>query len=241
MHYQPQVDLASGRLIGAEALLRWDHPQHGQVPPDTFIPIAEETGLIVGIGEWVLDMACRRAVAWNRGDRYPPLKIAVNLSPRQFQMNDLLASFRRIMLDTGCKSGWLALEITEGLLLDNNIAVRETLEQLNAMGLAIAIDDFGTGYSALSYLSRLPIETLKIDRSFIHDIEHNRDSAELVKAIISMAHSLRLSLIAEGVEENFQQEFLQRYGCQSAQGWLYGKPVSQEDFENLLLFQDRGR
>jgi diguanylate cyclase (GGDEF)-like protein/PAS domain S-box-containing protein len=237
LHYQPQIDLASGRLIGAEALLRWNHPQHGQVPPDKFIPIAEETGLIVGIGEWVLEKACRCAVAWNRGDRYPPLKIAVNLSPRQFQMNDLLASIRAILQNTGCEPGWLTLEITEGLLLDNSIAVRETFEQLNAMGLSIAIDDFGTGYSALGYLSRLSIETLKIDRSFIHDIEHNRDSAELVKAIISMAHSLRLSLVAEGVEEVSQQTLLQRYGCHSAQGWLYGKPMSQEDFENLLLFQ----
>lgn len=237
LHYQPQIDLASGRLIGAEALLRWNHPEHGQVPPVKFIPIAEETGLIVGIGEWVLDKACRCAVAWNRDGRYPPLKIAVNLSPRQFQMNDLFTSIRTILLSTGCEPGWLELEITEGLLLDNSIAVRETLEQMSALGLSIAIDDFGTGYSALGYLSRLPIETLKIDRSFIHNIEHNRDSAELVKAIISMAHSLRLSLVAEGVEESSQQAFLQCYGCHSAQGWLYGKPMPQDDFENLLLFQ----
>ncbi|WP_260954598.1 bifunctional diguanylate cyclase/phosphodiesterase [Pseudomonas citri] len=234
LHYQPQIDLASGRLVGAEALLRWSHPQHGQVAPDTFIPIAEDTGLIVGIGEWVLENACRRAVAWNRDGRSPPLKIAVNLSPRQFQMNDLLASIRRILQETGCAPTWLELEITEGLLLDNNILVQDTLEQLDAMGISIAIDDFGTGYSALSYLSRLPIGTLKIDRSFIHDIEHNRDSAELVKAIISMAHSLRLSLVAEGVEETSQQAFLQRYGCHSAQGWLYGKPMPQEDFGHLL-------
>ncbi|NWB31392.1 sensor domain-containing protein [Pseudomonas gingeri] len=235
LHFQPQINLANGHLIGAEALLRWNHPQHGQVSPDTFIPIAEEAGLIVGIGEWVLDQACRCAVAWNSGNRYPPLKIAVNLSPRQFQRSDLISSIRTILQVTGCKPGWLELEITEGLLLDNSIAVREVLEQLNAMGLSIAIDDFGTGYSALGYLSRLPIETLKIDRTFIYDIEHNRDSAELVKSIISMAHSLRLSLVAEGVEEAFQQAFLQCYGCHTAQGWLYGKAMPQEDFENLLL------
>ncbi|WP_433861553.1 EAL domain-containing protein [Pseudomonas thivervalensis] len=240
LHYQPQVDLASGRLIGAEALLRWNHPQHGQVPPDRFIPIAEETGLIVSIGEWVLDQACRFAATWNRGGRCPPLKIAVNLSPRQFQMNDLLASIQAILQQTGCEPGWLALEITEGLLLDNSISVRETLEQLSAMGMSIAIDDFGTGYSALGYLSRFPIETLKIDRSFIHDIEHNRASAELVKAIISMAHSLRLTLVAEGVEEISQQAFLQHYGCHSAQGWLYGKAVSREDFGQLSLLHAPG-
>jgi diguanylate cyclase (GGDEF)-like protein len=240
LHYQPQIDLASGRVIGAEALLRWNHPEHGQVSPDTFIPIAEETGLIVSLGEWVLNQACRFAAVWNREGRCPPLKIAVNLSPRQFQMNDLLASVQAILQETRCEPGWLALEITEGLLLENSEAVRETLEQLSAMGISIAIDDFGTGYSALGYLSRFPIETLKIDRSFIHDIEHNRDSAELVKAIISMAHSLRLSLIAEGVEEVSQQAFLQRYGCHSAQGWLYGKAVSQEDFGQLSLFHAAG-
>jgi diguanylate cyclase (GGDEF)-like protein/PAS domain S-box-containing protein len=237
LHYQPQIDLASGRLIGAEALLRWNHPQLGQIPPDTFIPIAEETGLIVGIGEWVLEQACRRAVAWNHDARHSPLKIAVNLSPRQFQANDLLSSIRTILKNTGCEPGWLTLEITEGLLLDNSIAVREILEQLDAMGISIAIDDFGTGYSALGYLSRLPVETLKIDRSFIHDIQHNRDNAELVKAIISMAHSLKLTLIAEGVEEDFQRAFLQDHGCHSAQGWLYGKAMPPEDFESLLLFQ----
>ncbi|MFJ2363510.1 EAL domain-containing protein [Pseudomonas sp. NPDC087697] len=237
VHYQPQIDLASGRLIGAEALLRWNHPRHGQVPPDTFIPIAEETGLIVGIGEWVLRKACQVAVAWNRGDRHPALKIAVNLSPRQFRMNDLPKAIRAILQDTGCEPRWLTLEITEGLLLDNNIAVREILERLFDMGLTIAIDDFGTGYSALGYLSRFPVEILKIDRSFIRGIDHHRESVELVKAIISMAHALGMTLVAEGVEESSQQAFLQRSGCHSAQGYLYGKAMPQEDFERLLLYK----
>ena len=234
LHYQPQIDLGSGRMIGAEALLRWNHPEHGQVPPDKFIAIAEEIGLIVDIGEWVLYNACRCAAAWNRDKRYPALKIAVNLSPRQFKMNDLLASIGAVLQSTGCKPEWLELEITEGLLLDNSIAVRETLEQLCAMGFTIAIDDFGTGYSALGYLNRFPVKTLKIDRSFIRDIGHDHDNAELVKAIISMAHTLRLELVAEGVEERAQETFLKRYGCHNAQGYLYGRPMPEQEFERLL-------
>ena len=234
LHYQPQIDLASGRLIGAEALLRWDNPEHGQVAPDKFIPIAEETGLIVEIGEWVLYNACRCAAAWNRDQRQPPLRIAVNLSPRQFKMHDLLGSIRTVLQVAGCKPGWLELEITEGLLLDNNSFVRETLEQLCAMGLTIAIDDFGTGYSALGYLNRFPLRTLKIDRSFIRNISHDHNNAELLKAIISMAHTLRLELVAEGVEDHAQETFLKRYGCHNAQGYLYGKPMPEEDFEHLL-------
>jgi diguanylate cyclase (GGDEF)-like protein/PAS domain S-box-containing protein len=239
LYYQPQIELSSGQLIGAEALLRWKHPQEGWVPPDRFIPIAEETGLIVGIGEWVLYSACRSVAAWNSDRRSsPPLKIGVNLSPRQFKMNDLLASIRSILQATGCHANWLELEITEGMLLENSIAVRETLEQLRAMGLSIAIDDFGTGYSALSYLNRFPIETLKIDRSFIRDIDSNRDSAELVKAIISMAHSLHLKLVAEGVEDLTQEAFLRRHVCHSGQGYLYGKPIPREAFERLLFDED---
>ncbi|WP_187806029.1 EAL domain-containing protein [Aquipseudomonas alcaligenes] len=240
LYYQPQIDLSNGRLIGAEALLRWNHPQQGLVTPDRFIPIAEETGLIIGIGEWVLHSACRSAAAWNR-DAQDTLKVAVNLSPRQFKMNDLPASLRTILQATGCAPDWLELEITEGLLLDNSITVRESLEQLRAMGLSIAIDDFGTGYSALGYLKRFPVETLKIDRSFISDIDHNSDSAELVKAIISMAHSLRLKLVAEGVEESSQEVILKNYGCHNAQGYLYGKPMPQKAFEHLLLTKSIGR
>jgi diguanylate cyclase (GGDEF)-like protein/PAS domain S-box-containing protein len=235
LHYQPQIDLASGRLIGAEALLRWNNPEHGHVAPDKFIAIAEETGLIVEIGEWVLQSACRCAVAWNRDKRRPPLRIAVNLSPRQFKMNDLLGSVRATLAATGCEPGWLELEITEGLLLDNSSSVRETLEQLCAMGLSIAIDDFGTGYSALGYLNRFPLRTLKIDRSFVRDIGHDHNNAELLKAIISMAHTLRLELVAEGVEEQAQERFLKRYGCHNAQGYLYGRPMPEQEFERLLL------
>ncbi len=233
LYYQPQIDLSSGLLIGAEALLRWNHPRDGLIQPDHFISIAEETGLIVGIGEWVLHTACRTAVEWNR-DRQRRIKVAVNLSPRQFKLNDLLASVCNALQTTGCRPAWLSLEITEGLLLDDNPVVRETLKQLSDMGFSIAIDDFGTGYSALGYLNRFPVETLKIDRSFIRDIEHNKRSAELVKAIISMAHSLRLTLIAEGVEKPSQEALLRRHGCHNAQGYFYGRPMSKAAFEQLL-------
>jgi len=233
LYYQPQVDLLSGQLTGAEALLRWNHPQEGLVLPERFIGIAEETGLILGIGEWVLRRACRTAVEWNGAGRRE-LKIAVNLSPRQFKLNDLVATLRTLLAETGCAPHWLELEITEGLLLDNSLDVKDSLERLRALGLSIAIDDFGTGYSALGYLTRFPVETLKIDRSFIRGINANRDSAELVKAIISLSHSLRLKLVAEGVEDAAQEAFLRAYGCHSAQGYLYGKPMPRERFDDLL-------
>ncbi|MBN9422993.1 MAG: EAL domain-containing protein [Candidatus Accumulibacter sp.] len=239
LYYQPQIDLRTRRLIGAEALLRWNHPEEGLVPPDRFIGIAEETGLIVGIGEWVLRTACATVCAWNR-DARPPLRIAVNLSPRQFKTNDLVATVRTVLAETGCAPEWLELEITEGLLLDDTVDVARTLAALRALGLSIAIDDFGTGYSALGYLNRFPVQAIKIDRSFVRDIVARRDSAELVKAIIAMAHSLRLTLVAEGIEERRQEEFLRAHGCQLGQGYLFGKPMPGRDFASLLASAARG-
>jgi diguanylate cyclase (GGDEF)-like protein/PAS domain S-box-containing protein len=233
LYYQPQVEITSGRLIGVEALLRWNRGTHGMVTPDRFIPIAEETGLIVGIGEWVLETACEAAVAWNTG-REVPLKIAVNLSTRQFLRNDLAQSVRTVLENTGCQPEWLALEITESLLLDDAEDIRNTLVQFDAMGLSIAIDDFGTGYSALGYLNRFPVGVLKIDRSFVRDITTDRDRAELVKAIISMARSLRMGLVAEGVETDAQAAYLGNLGCHVAQGYLFGKPMPRSEFEALL-------
>ena len=232
LHYQPKVWLEDGRLIGSEALLRWNHPQRGMVPPDQFIGIAEDSGLIVEIGEWVLRDACRTACAWNGPDKRLH-KVAINLSARQFQSNDLVNTVWKVLEETGCDPGWIELEITESLLLDEGGEVLEILRAFRSIGITIAIDDFGTGYSALSYLTRFPISTLKIDRSFIQSIPSDNYRAELVKAIISIAHCLDQEVVAEGVETAEQANFLQMHGCQVAQGYLYSKPVKKSAFELL--------
>jgi diguanylate cyclase (GGDEF)-like protein len=239
LHYQPQVDLNSGRLIGVEALLRWHHPDIGLVMPDKFIGIAEDTGVIVSIGEWVLRTACLMARRWNEGRSNGIIKVAVNLSPRQFRMNDLVGTIRDLLEQTGCRPEWLECEITESLLLDDCDEVRTMLFAMNAMGITLAIDDFGTGYSSLGYLNRYPVDSIKIDRSFVRDITAAPKSAELVKAIIAMARSLRLETVAEGVETADQQEFLMTCGCHTGQGWLYGKAMPQAQFEALLRKVDR--
>lgn len=228
LHYQPQIDLADGRLTGVEALLRWQHPGLGLVMPDRFISIAEETGLILDIGRWVLAEAARAAVRWNIGRAFP-VRVSVNLSARQFMMNDLVATVRAVLAETGCSPTWLELEITESLLLgDDDIAV--SLDALSAMGLTIAIDDFGTGYSALGYLHRFPIHTLKIDRSFMQGIEVDKKKSGIVRAIISIASALDMRLVAEGVETAQQVQILDGFGCHAAQGYYFGRPVSEADF-----------
>ncbi|MDF9392193.1 EAL domain-containing protein [Methylococcus capsulatus] len=237
LYYQPQVALPAGRIVGAEALLRWRHPQEGLVTPDRFIPIAEETGFIRDLGYWVLATACRRAAHWHRTFG-SPFKVAVNLSARQFTRNDLPGELQRIVQDTGCRPEWLELEITENLLLGNDAAVGAALEELHDMGFAISIDDFGTGYSALSYLNRFPLDQIKIDRSFIQGFPADREKVELVRAIISIALALRLEVIAEGVETSHQAEYLHAQGCRLAQGHLFGRPVPQERFDLLLAGKD---
>ncbi|MEW5904816.1 MAG: PAS domain S-box protein [Pseudomonadota bacterium] len=228
LHFQPKVRLMDGVMNGSEALLRWQHPQRGFVPPDKFIPIAEDSGLIIELGEWVLREACRMACEMNGADR-PLHKVAINLSARQFVSNDLLSSVTRVLEETGCYPEWIELEITESLLLDEEGEVLEVLKAFRALGITIAIDDFGTGYSALSYLARFPINTLKIDRSFIRSITTDNYRAELVKAILSIAHCLGQQVVAEGVETAEQALFLQAHGCQVAQGYLYSKPVPRGD------------
>lgn len=227
--YQPQVDMQTSRLIGVEALLRWNRPGHGVVMPEYFIPLAEACGLIVDIGEWVMTTACLAVVEWNKG-RAVPLSVAVNLSARQFIRNDLAASIRDILIETGCQPDWLKLEITESLLLEDSLAATATLEAFRRLGVSVAIDDFGTGYSALNYLSRFPVGQLKIDRSFIRDIPLRRDKAELVKAMLSLAQALHLEVVAEGVETPAQVDYLVTHGCRLAQGYLYGQPMAREGF-----------
>jgi diguanylate cyclase (GGDEF)-like protein/PAS domain S-box-containing protein len=238
LYYQPQVSLHSGEIIGAEALLRWNRGKQGMAPPDQFIPIAEETGLIVEIGEWVLLSACQAAVAWNRY-REKPLRIAVNLSTRQFIRNDLVGTVRRVLEETGCRVDWLKLEITESLLLEDSGNIAAMLSALAAMGLVISIDDFGTGYSALSYLNRFPVQQIKIDKSFVQGIPEDHDKAELVKAMIYIAKSLRLDLVAEGVETSEQANYLLERGCVTVQGYLFGKPMPQTEFERMLSGNQR--
>ena len=233
LHYQPQVELATGHIIGAEALLRWNRKEGGMVTPDKFIPVAEETGMIVSFGEWALFAACQAAVEWNRG-RIVPFRIAVNFSTRQFIQNDLLASVRRILQETQCKPEWLKIEITESLLLEDSHEILAVLNAFDDMGLEIAIDDFGTGYSALSYLNRFPVSQIKIDRSFVRDIPNNQERAELVKAMISIAQALHMELIAEGVETREQADYLNLHGCLMGQGYLFGKPMPYTEFGKQL-------
>jgi EAL domain-containing protein (putative c-di-GMP-specific phosphodiesterase class I) len=234
LYYQPKVGLADGTLQGSEALLRWLHPTRGMVAPDQFIGIAEDSGLIVEIGEWVLRTACQTACAWNTQGK-PLHKVAINLSARQFQSGDLVSTVCRALKDTGCQAEWIELEITESLLIEEGGDVLDALNAFREMGITIAIDDFGTGYSALSYLARFPIDTLKIDRSFTSRVTERGHHAELVKAILSIAQCLGQKVVAEGVETAAQAAFLQAHGCHMAQGYFYSRPVPRGDFEQLKL------
>ncbi|MEO5795226.1 MAG: EAL domain-containing protein [Rhodoferax sp.] len=232
LYYQPKVLLESGAMVGCEALLRWKHPRLGMVPPDQFIPVAEDSGLINALGAWVLRESCLTAVIWNAAAALPR-KVAVNLSVRQIQVPGLIAQVAGILSETGCQPQWLEFEITESLLLDEDGLVVSALQALRDMGITIAIDDFGTGYSALSYLARFPIDTLKIDKSFIHSATTDHFRAELVRAILSIARCLNQVVVAEGVETREQADFLAAEGCQLAQGYLFSPAVPREQ---LLAF-----
>jgi diguanylate cyclase (GGDEF)-like protein/PAS domain S-box-containing protein len=236
LHYQPQVDVETGTVVGVEALLRWQHPEFGLIAPADFVPLLEETGLIVPVGKWVLRTACVQLQAW-RAQGWPELRLAVNLSPRQFQAQDLAASVREALASTGSDPATLELEITEGLLLRHAPATVETLEVLSALGVRMAVDDFGTGYSSLSYLQQLPIDTLKIDRAFVRDIPHDPDDSAITTAIIALAQSLKLETIAEGVENAAQRDFLRARGCRLMQGYLFSRPLPPEDLTRLLQAQ----
>ena len=233
LHYQPQVDIASGRMVGCEALLRWNDPEEGLIAPNRFIPFAEESGLIVPIGDWVLETACRQARAW-RDAGLPPLQLAVNLSGRQLWQTDLPERIAAILRETGLPPQSLELELTESMIMGHEAQAVERLGLLRTMGLRLAIDDFGTGYSSLSYLKNLPIEVLKIDQSFVRNIPHDRNDMEISAGIIALARKLNLKVLAEGVETPQQLAFLAEQGCDSYQGYLFSRPLPVEDFEKLL-------
>jgi diguanylate cyclase (GGDEF)-like protein/PAS domain S-box-containing protein len=232
LHYQPKVSITSGRIVGAEALVRWKHPERGMVPPGEFIPLAEETGLIVQVGTWVLEAACRQARAWQDAG-LPVTKIAVNLSARDFSAS-LPERVQNVLARHGIGAEWLELEITEGMLMHNTDKVISMMDEIAALGISLSLDDFGTGYSSLSYLKRFPINTLKIDRSFVINIPDDGDDCAIAGAIISMSKQLKHNVIAEGVESAEQLLFLRTLGCDEIQGYLFSPPVPAEKFEAMV-------
>ena len=233
VYYQPRVDIKTRRAVGFEALVRWNHPQLGLVSPAQFIPLAEETGLIIPLGEWVLRTACRQNREWQAAG-LPPVRISVNLSAAQFTQQDLFEVVTGILEEVGLAADWLELEVTESMLMKDAESTVETLKQLKSAGIHLSIDDFGTGYSSLSYLKRFPIDALKIDRSFIREVTTNPDDAAIATSIILMGHSLRLSVVAEGVEEESQLAFLQVLQCNEIQGYLFSPPVPAARAEAFL-------
>jgi EAL domain-containing protein (putative c-di-GMP-specific phosphodiesterase class I) len=229
LHYQPTVCLRTGKIVGFEALVRWNHPTRGLIPPLEFIPVAESTGLIVPVGRWVLMEACRQAVTWNR-----PLKMAVNVSVRQFDSSDLTATVAEVLAVTGMPADRLTLEMTESVLLtdtDENLA---RIVALKALGVQLAMDDFGTGFSSLAYLRRFPMDVLKIDRSFVERLGGDTEDEALVRTIVRMGRDLGMSLVAEGIETSVQLAVLREMGCDNAQGYLLSKPLPAPEATRAL-------
>lgn len=233
VYYQPKVNLKTGAISGAEALVRWDHPQQGLIPPADFIPIAEETGIIVKLGQWVLETACRQARAWQQAG-FKNLRIAVNLSARQLVQDDLVDTVVRVLQAAGLDPGLLELELTESMLIRNAETAITTLDRLRRLGIHLSLDDFGTGYSALGYLNRFPLSSVKIDRSFVADVTTDPHATALTRSIISMAHELRMTVVAEGVETEGQLSFLASRDCDEVQGYYVSRPLPAEQFATLL-------
>nr|WP_245600066.1 bifunctional diguanylate cyclase/phosphodiesterase [Paenibacillus harenae] len=232
LHYQPQYDLESGVMVGVEALVRWNHPLKGVMPPGSFIPLAEESGMIVQIGDWVLEEACRQNKAWQNAG-LPAMPVSVNLSIRQFVQNDLASKVSSVLQKTGLDAKYLDLEITESMTMDVGHVSRCLLD-LTDLGVNISVDDFGTGYSSFHYLKNFPIDRLKIDRSFVRDIQQDPGDAEIVAAIIAMAHNLNIQVIAEGVENEEQMQFLRKHNCDEMQGYYWSPPVTSDNIEEML-------
>jgi len=233
LYYQPQVNILTSEVVGMEALMRWHNPVEGFTLPSRFIPVAEESGLIVPLGEWALEEACRQNMLW-RDAGYPPVRVSVNLSAQQFQAPDLPKTIEDTLERFGLPPDGLEIEITESTIIQNMEAAGFALERMKAHGIRIAIDDFGTGYSSLSYIHRFSIHTLKIDQSFIRVIPEDKDSGTIVAAVVAMARSLGIEVVAEGVETVEQLHFLMEVGCGVAQGYLLGKPMSADDATKFL-------
>jgi EAL domain-containing protein (putative c-di-GMP-specific phosphodiesterase class I) len=229
VYYQPEVDLSTDRIVGFEALLRWHHPVRGLISPMEFIPLAEETGMIVAIGEWVLRTACFEAESWP-----PEISVSVNLSPVQFKKNNLVASVQAALDASGLRPDRLELEITETVLLQDTAGILTALHQLRSMGISVALDDFGTGYSSLSYLRSFPFDKIKIDKSFVGDLVDNKESMSIVRAITGLGHSLGMKTTAEGVETLEQLDKLRAEGCTEIQGFIYSKPMPASHLPSLI-------
>ena len=234
LYYQPVVQIKTGKIVSVEALIRWHSPDQGFTSPDNFIPLLEETGLIIPVGQWVLESACRQGVAWSQ-QGVKDLKININMSARQLLHKDLIKQVNDALDKTGLQPHLLDLEITESLLIEDFSNTIHILDNLNEIGVSLSIDDFGTGYSSLSYLKRMPVDTLKIDQSFVRDITVNMDDAAIVEAICALSKSLRFKITAEGVEHTEQMEYLRRYGVTAVQGYLFSKPLPAADLEHLLI------
>ncbi|HYH43763.1 MAG TPA: EAL domain-containing protein, partial [Burkholderiales bacterium] len=240
LHYQPKTCLHTGKVTGVEALLRWERPGHGLVAPADFVPLLEDTGLIVPVGEWVLSEACRQVAVWGKGGG-EPVSIAINLSARQFASRNLGDVIKRVLDRHGADPRHIELELTESLLMVNTEEAVRTLAYLKSLGLKLSIDDFGTGYSSLSYLKRFPIDALKIDRSFIDEITTDDDDATITRAVIGMAHNLGLKVVAEGVETEAQLSFLAANGCDEAQGYYFARPQPAPELASWLSNAKRVR
>ncbi|MFM2289913.1 MAG: hypothetical protein RL684_3056 [Pseudomonadota bacterium] len=240
LHYQPRIDVATGRVIGAEALLRWRLPNQGLVSPARFISVAEDTGLIVPIGRWVMHTACQQARAW-LDEGLPPVVVSVNVSPRQFREGNIVATISEALQASGLPATQLQIELTEGLAMHGAEKYVDMLERIKGLGVQIAVDDFGTGYSSLSYLKRFPIDQLKVDRSFVTDLATDPDDAVIVQAIIALGHKLELRVVAEGVETPQQRDFLRQAGCDEMQGYLFGAPMIAADLAAVLSAEAAGK
>jgi EAL domain-containing protein (putative c-di-GMP-specific phosphodiesterase class I) len=238
-YYQPIVDLSTMRLAGFEALMRWNHPQRGLVPPGEFIPVCEDTGLIVPVTLWMLRESCSQLARWNKAFPETPLMMSVNLSGKHFMQNDLVEQIRDVLSETRINPANLKLELTESAVMENAERVILMLRELKKLGVQLSIDDFGTGYSSLSYLHRFPIDTLKIDRSFVSEMETGSENGEIVRTIVSLAKTLRMNVVAEGIESIHQIHQLQILGCEFGQGFLFSRPVPLGDAEKLIVDNNR--